>query len=150
MIGAIGFLMVSIIETRKGEILGIAFCGIALAAGITGHHKGYLSVQEKNHTELMPLAMQIRETTPKDAVNIYVGFDWDSTIPYYSERRALMIADWTNLKLTAQDVRKAFQNVRNEKIGSIFIARPSRWSKEFIVDLLMETGMPTNRIYSLN
>ena len=39
---------------------------------------------------------QIKEITPYNKSIICSGFDWDSSVPYYSNRKALMLPDWFN------------------------------------------------------
>ncbi len=43
---------------------------------------------------LAELFQGVRQLSRRDDVVLVVGNDWDSAIPYYSRRRALMIPDW--------------------------------------------------------
>jgi len=150
LIMAVGLLLIAILERPKSAIFGIVLFGIVISGGIIGNQTTFLPVQRKNANNFMPLAIQIRDKTPPDAVNIYVGFDWDPMIPYYSERRSLMIPEWAALNLGVQDVRNALLSVKNERIGSVFISRPSRWSKDIIMDLMKEVGLHPGQVYLFN
>ncbi len=43
---------------------------------------------------LAELFQEVQNVSRRDDVVLVVGCDWDSAIPYYSRRRALMIPDW--------------------------------------------------------
>lgn len=47
-----------------------------------------------SHKDMYKTALALKEKVAKEDVILTLGVDWDSTIPYYSERYALMIPSW--------------------------------------------------------
>ena len=45
---------------------------------------------------------KIKEITPYNKSIICSGFDWDSSVPYYSNRKALMLPDWFNKRFLTE------------------------------------------------
>jgi hypothetical protein len=150
LLGAAGFLLLSVLENPKFRPLGMLIAGASLVAGIFEHQAAYLPLQRQNANAFLPLARQIRDSTPPDAVNIYVGLDWNPMLPYYSERRALMIPEWIDLKLSTSDVQMAFRNLQGQKVGIVLISPSSRWTKDSILEMMKEANLPLERVYSLN
>jgi hypothetical protein len=56
-----------------------------------------------NHSDIPKLAIEIRDNVPKDGYVLYLGCDWNPEIPFYSERKSLMVPEW-NIKPLTQDL----------------------------------------------
>jgi hypothetical protein len=56
-----------------------------------------------NHSDIPKLAYEIRDNVPREGYILYLGCDWNTEVPYYSQRKALMIPEW-NIKPFAQDL----------------------------------------------
>ena len=124
LLAAAGFLVIGILETPGWQNAGLAAVAVLIFAGAYGHQNIYLGLQRLNRTDFPRLGRQIRDQTPPDAVNIFLGFDWAPMLPYYSERRALMIPKFP--ALTDAAVRKALLNLRGQKIGLVVITEDSK------------------------
>lgn len=93
-----------------------------------------------NHRRPLPqppgIATVIRETVPRDGVVLIYGWDWDSRIPYYSERRAIMVP------AGREDELKVLEDVVGQlpplKIDAMLVKQrvPTPFSPEFIRDRL--------------
>ena len=143
LIAAAGFLIVGFLESKGWGTVGAVLAGGMLLAGVYGHQTLYLPIQKQNANGLLPFAQKIRDATPADAVNVLIGLDWDPTFAYFSERRALMIPEMQKKR----DVRQAIKNLRGQKIGVVLILPKSRWTAESIVRMMMENGLPTDRVF---
>jgi hypothetical protein len=68
----------------------------------------------------MELARQIKGLTKPDDVLLILGFDWSPVIPYYCERRALMVPATQQVELIRHP--DAFTNrVNPAQIGALII-----------------------------
>ena len=57
------------------------------------YYWGYADYARHEAPPAPGLAAVIRETVPKDGVLLVLGWDWNSIIPYYAQRRALTIPE---------------------------------------------------------
>lgn len=92
---------------------------LALSIGYGGYWVSYRIFAEiKTPTE--EVSRMIREnTSPNDVLLIY-GLDWDSTFPYYSQRRALM--DRWYLPLDSPRMEKALATLGEDPIGGMLLS----------------------------
>jgi hypothetical protein len=123
-----------------------ALVAVLAASGIVGHQREYLALQRSNVDDMMPLARTLRATTRPQDVNVYVGFDWNPTVPYYSERRALMIPESDREFLTEADIRRALDSLQNESVGSVVVSTQGRRSVPEVETLLAATHVRFARI----
>ena len=80
--------------------------------------------RHQNATELGRIADRVRSLTSPDEVIVLLGFDWSPVIPYYSERRALMLPPWVDLGLTAAEAEQAVADLKGRKIGALLFSSP--------------------------
>ncbi len=76
------------------------------------------------HTQLL------RTLTDPDDVIVVVGDDWSPVIPYYAERRALMLPVFR--ENDASYLAQAFANLAEERIGALVIKASSRAHKTIL------------------
>ncbi len=76
------------------------------------------------------IAVYLKQHQTVDDFSIVVGQDWNSTIPYYSERYALMIPEWVPRKTRAAIVHDPQAYAGGRRIGSVVYcqtaAQPAR------------------------
>lgn len=65
--------------------------GLVFACQFYAFYRGYASHHRNGPAAPPALAAVIRETVPADGVVLIYGADWNPLLPYYSERRALMV-----------------------------------------------------------
>ena len=65
--------------------------GLVLACQFYAFYRGYASHHRNGAAAPPALAAVIRETVPADGVVLIYGADWNPLLPYYFERRALMV-----------------------------------------------------------
>lgn len=65
--------------------------GIFLACQANAFYRGYYSHHRNPAPPPPALAATIRETVPADGVVLIYGADWNPLLPYYAQRRALMV-----------------------------------------------------------
>lgn len=73
------------------RVMQCAVLPLLLAAMFTTYLRVLYPKQAKEHgAEFLALAEAVRARTSPQGVLVVVGYDWDSSLPYYAERRALM------------------------------------------------------------
>jgi hypothetical protein len=72
----------------------------------------------------------VRAITAPDDVMVIVGRDWSSEIPYYSQRRALMVPEWR--EGDAAYVARAFAALRPDRVGVFAISTKSRHTDQLL------------------
>ena len=78
----------------------------------------------KTETPVPPLASVVAEITRPDEIVVILGLDWDSAVPYYSGRRALMLMrgrEWN-----PAGIRKSIERLDATKIGAVVIVGEQR------------------------
>jgi Dolichyl-phosphate-mannose-protein mannosyltransferase len=71
----------------------VAILAVFFGSQLLAFDRGYAF----NHRRVLPeppgIARVIRETVPADGVVLIYGWDWDSCVPYYAQRRVIMVPD---------------------------------------------------------
>ncbi|SDT86152.1 hypothetical protein SAMN05444156_0139 [Verrucomicrobium sp. GAS474] len=57
---------------------------------LNGYRTQFLPLQNRTDTDALALAAAIEEHVPAENFVLYLGYDYDPSLPYYSHRRALM------------------------------------------------------------
>jgi len=146
LLAAAGFVFVGVLETPGWQNAGSAMIALVLLTGVYGHQTMYVPAQNINRTDFLPLAFKIRDMTPPDAINIYVGFHWKPLLPYYSERRALMIP---GEHLTDGTVRTALLALRGQKIGIVLTTPSGSYPTDRVLEYMKEFGLTAQGVYTL-
>ena len=138
LLGFFGFSVISLLEGKRTNIAGWAVLGAMLLTAFFGHSRIYLPVQQQPNEEIRKLADYVKSNTTSDGVIICLGFDWDPMVPYYSERRALMIPDWDTL--TPSNVYNGLQSLRDCKVEALVVMEPHRYSLDLLQDQIKTLG----------
>jgi hypothetical protein len=141
LIAAVVFGILALLE---GVTLRSKFCGwilllFTLYSGVTGYADMYQPIQKMPNSEILQLADYIKKNTSENSVLMILGSDWNPLVPYYSDRRSLMIPDWPNL--TEEQVLQALRNLKGEKIGALLVCEPHRYSLDKLLQQAKEEGL---------
>jgi len=153
LLGAVGFCIVSILETPGGQKAGFAAALVAVVLAAADHRSVYAPRQRENNHALASHVKELFKNTESDSVIIFLGFDWSPAWPYYAERRALMIPDWGTI--TESDMRKALANLRGYKIAGV-IANTNRepehhpYPLDSLIKNMKALGLDTNNVRLVN
>lgn len=94
-------------------------------------HRGYADYLRRPPVQPPALADVIRATTPRDGVILLYGWDWKGLIPYYAERRAVMVPDGRHLEFKVlEDVVQ--QMPPRQIVGMVVATDPMRAATAFI------------------
>jgi len=94
LIGAAGWIMAGVLDApalpRAGRIAAVAvFAGVQLLAFVRGYGDYYVRTLPAPPA----LAAVIRAAVPPDEVVLIDGWQWNTVLPYYAERRVIMLPD---------------------------------------------------------
>jgi len=121
---------------------GIARWGAAaavLAAQVGGYFAAYHARQSAPVTEAPEIARALQRVTRPDDVILGFGLNWSPILPYYSERRGLMVPD-----RYAQDdaaVARALANLGSARVGAVVLFRLGSPGPERFARWLERLGM---------
>lgn len=123
-----------------GARLGIVL--VALATQFTGYLRTYYQPQITAAAEAPEFSLALRQVLKPDDVFVGFGMNWNSLIPYYSERRAMMVPD----KFARDDaaINKALANLGTARIAAVLLFRPGEPKPEFFTPWLKKLNMDEN------
>jgi len=137
----VGFAMIALLETDtvRSRICGWLLLAFVLFSGFSGYAALFRPIQEMPNSEILQVTDYLQKKTPEDSVLIILGADWNPLVAYYSNRRALMIPDWSNL--TEFQVKQALENLQGEKIGALLVCGPSHYPAEKLLQQAKAAGL---------
>ncbi len=141
LLGAVGFAVAALLESGeiRTKICGWLLILFIIWSGFSGQEElPYRYLQVTPNKEILQLTDAIKKNTTPDSILIILGSDWNPVVPYYSERRALMIPDWETL--TQSQVQQALENLKGEKIGALLICEQHRYSEDLLMQQLKDLG----------
>lgn len=140
-----GLLIISIYEKENPKVkyFGIfLFPLLLLFVFLQYKNSYYYASQIENNYQLIELAKKVKETTKSDDTILIYGNDWNPSLPYYSERKAIMNRD--NLPLTNEKIKQSIEN--SNKIGALIIS--GQYDKKFINDQIRYLNFNTVPVYN--
>jgi hypothetical protein len=111
--------------------LGAAGFATVIAGQGTAYRKEYLGMQTQPFFGTGPLATQIRCLTGPNDVIVVHGTDWSSELPYYAQRRALVVPDG-QLAVAPEAVAANIRLLRDEHVALVIFAGPTSARRDLI------------------
>lgn len=115
----------------------VLFIGVYLAL--------YLPVQRSNNKSILEFAEKIKSSTDKNDILLIYGHDWNSLIPYYSERRAIM--DRFDLSIKKASLLKIFNEDNRNSIKAMIVKKEYMLSEDFIKERTGYFGLDSLPVY---
>lgn len=93
---AAGGLAIASLMRMSRNWFGLLCLGVLVVGQLMYFRSDYVKLLKKDlsNVPLYRIANVARSMTPADTSLIVIGDDWSSTIPYYAERKSLVIANW--------------------------------------------------------
>jgi hypothetical protein len=141
---AMGLALVALAESRVSR--GIV--GLVIALVLVGQVWRYAERYFPSQSSLSPggdgLTDSLRVmTNPRDVV-VVLGQDWNSMLPYYAQRRALMVRD--DLARNAGKMERALAGLDGETIGAlVIVGRPD--GRQWLIDRASVRGLAREPLY---
>lgn len=147
LLGAVGFSILALFEAQHHLLVGFAGLLIITLASMSEFSAYYYPMMAKNNNTLHSVISVIGRTCDPDSVVVYLGLDWDPTLPYYTQRRAFMLPSWINL--SEDDVRKELETMQSQgvKIGCIVeeVDAMRKEDRAFMLVTMKGLGMDTSK-----
>ena len=124
----LGIIITSLLEIRNKslQVLIVIFILPLLLFSLFAEYKSsyypsQIELQQQGMKYYKNIIQIIKIIIPKDDVLLIYGRDWDSTMPYYFERKSIM--DMWELPITDKKIQESFKNLKedNLKIGGMVI-----------------------------
>lgn len=118
-----------------GVVLGGQFCAYRVDEA-----RGYFVKQTAPLNGDTALTKALRQMTHPGEVLVIHGKDWSSVIPFYAERRALMIPD-SQMYGPPENVRRAVAAIKGEKIPLVLFFESARDRKDWIAQRIRDFNL---------
>jgi hypothetical protein len=135
LIAAVGISLTALVETGRRHIAYGVFIAF-LVASLVRYSQHYYPKQAADHKAALPVCTAVQQMTAPDDVLVVGGCDWSPVIPFYSERRALMIPNWPQVSL--EDIPFYLRGLNGHRIGALVIGRTeeSRFDPQLVHSLI--------------
>ncbi len=142
---AMGLALVALAESRVSRgILALAV-GLTLGGQIWIYADHYYPRQHQITPGGNGLSDSLRTLTNPDDVIVILGQDWNSMLPYYAQRRALMFRD--DIARDGAKVERALAALAGHKLGAlILVGEPD--GREWLIDRAEARGLARTPLYT--
>jgi len=130
LLGAFGFILDGVLDSRLPKWGSAALIVLLLSAQLHTYWQGYRSDQLAYNPGLQPFDRAVRDLTPAGSVIIVAGADWGAMIPYYSERKALMVRN--GLERDFAYLKRACDDLAGEDVSAVILYDRAKAWKPFI------------------
>ena len=127
---ALGFFLSGLLDSRLPRWLVWPLLAVPFAAQIATYRGNYYPQQLVKSDGGFAFTTALRDFLPKDSVIIVVGADWSAIVPYYAQRKALMVRN--GLEFNQAYLRRAFADLADEEVSALVLFRELRTNQEFI------------------
>ncbi len=126
-------------SARVPRVLAALLMVAGLGGQVVAFRNSYYSFYQHENTPIPPEAAIIRAVTPPGEVFAGFGFDWNSLLPYYSERRAIMPFDSHTNDFAALD--RSLAGLGSRHVTTMLVARRHRDDRNFTDILIGKLAM---------
>lgn len=124
LLGGLGFVLHGLLDSRLPRWISWSLLLVLPLAQLQTYWRVYRPYQLVEATGDISLTAALRKLTPRDSVIVVSGADWGAMIPYYSQRRALMILDGS---INNQDyLERVFTDLWDEDVGALVLLHGQR------------------------
>ena len=124
LLAAIGFIFDGLLDSRVPRWISLLGVVALMGAQLNTYWHSYHGDQAMRRDGGFNYTGVLRDFTPKDSIIIVAGNDWCPIIPYYSQRRALMIRN--GLERDANYLHRAMNDLAGEKVSALVLVGPQR------------------------
>lgn len=137
---ALGIVSTGLLRSARVSRLAAGVLVIAALAGqVAAFRTSYYYFYDRENPPVPPEAAIIRAVTPPEEVFAGFGLDWNSLLPYYAERRAIMPFDSHVNDFAALD--RSLAALGSRHVTTMLVARRHRDDHNFTDILIGKLGM---------
>jgi 4-amino-4-deoxy-L-arabinose transferase-like glycosyltransferase len=119
---AAGLALVALLEANVPRWVGTAAVAVVVFGQVARYFHCYYDRQRQPVAGASELTMAMRALTDADQYLVLSGRDWNPMIPFYAQRRALMIRD--DCLDQPERVTAAWRQLADEKLGALIVTGP--------------------------
>ncbi|WP_415908495.1 ArnT family glycosyltransferase [Oleiharenicola sp. Vm1] len=140
---AAGLVLVGLLERVR---LAVAAAAVLLLVGaqVTMYLRHYFPIQRLIGSGMTSLTIALGTATHANDVLVIAGDDWNSMVPYFAQRRALMLR--REVVQRADEGRVAIDALADETIGAVVVPRGDP-TAQWIVDYLVPRGIDPHPVF---
>ncbi len=145
----IGSLLSNFLEIEKyhlNKILYFIILPFLLYTQLKTYYKTYFPLQLTNNIEIFSLKQVIFERTPQSSIVLIYGHDWNSEIPYYIQRKAIM--DRKSLELDDPSILKSIELSGKENISAVLFGGERSQDLKFIQERIDYLELYPTAVYN--
>jgi hypothetical protein len=115
---SLGLILYALSEKFKSSISKILLLLFIVSVNFLGYHNFYYKTQieDLKLNRVVVIGDIVKEFTKTNDIIVTMGLDWDSSVPYYSQRKAIMIRSFSEAFKNVYE-----QTVQSNDIGAVII-----------------------------
>jgi Dolichyl-phosphate-mannose-protein mannosyltransferase len=130
VLGAIGLVLHGLLDSKLPRWCCWLVIALPFAAQLTAYRHGYFPDQNLKFDGGFNYTAVLRDFTPRKSIVVVAGNDWCAIIPYYSQRRALMIRN--GLEHDAAYLHRAIEELAGEEVSAVVLVGPLRYNEALL------------------
>jgi hypothetical protein len=144
---AIGLPVAVLFDQPRRRILAVALLVALPAAQVWSYCAAYRQSQVQPSNGGDQLTLMLRQVTAPGDVLVIAGQDWNAMIPYFAQRRALMIRndstqDWPLIE-------RSFAALQGEAVGALLLCGEQRSNAGLLERAVQRFGLDPRPLFSL-
>ncbi len=120
----LGYGLQGVLDSRLPRSVAFAVVLVPIGAMLVAYRQGYFQGQKQVSNGGSGLTQALATVTPPDSVIIVVGDDWAPIIPYYAQRKALMVRN--GLEQNPRYLARAFHDLAHEDVSALVLTYAQR------------------------
>ncbi len=127
---SLGVLLAGLFDSPRPRWLCWLLLAVPFAAQAVTYVRGYYPLQLVQSEGGFSFTRAIRDFLPKESVIVVAGGDWAAIVPYYAQRKALMIRN--GLENDAVYLDRAFDDLADEEVGALVLMDSQRGNRALV------------------
>ncbi|MFT3830080.1 MAG: hypothetical protein QM691_10295 [Opitutaceae bacterium] len=145
-VAAVAFVFLGLLDSRLPRLLSAPLLLLPLAALFATYRADYFQFQAVRSSGGSGLTESLKTCTPPHGVLVIAGADWSPIIPYYAERKALMLR--RGLENHAAYLERAFADLADEEVAALVLCGDQRGNHALIERAAAAFNLDPNPTYS--
>lgn len=152
LLTSMGFLILPLLENEKWKGAGkYAIIPTIILSMYFSYFNSYFQVAARNKVFNASLVKAIQGFTKEDDILLIYGFDWSAELPYYSQRRAIMIRSRAPQLVLKNDKKfqRALEELKEDKIAAMVVRKNAVAvsTQYFIQERVARLGLLPNPVF---
>lgn len=130
LLAGFGFVLFGVLDSRLPRWVCALFIALPFGVQLKTYWHGYRVEQQAASEGGFAYTKLLRTVTSKNSVIVVAGADWAPIIPFYSQRKALMIRN--GLDVDPAYLTRAFGDLKDEDVCALAVLGPVRSNTAFL------------------